>query len=145
MCIHPHGWIALPLCWVYELLPPISPDQKPMRNLVEPVRLPARWEAPQALWSAAASCRFSQASLLAATAPMRGQQAGLRESGSKLPYSRAFLVVALLLFIAALAQSLHGQTWNSHLEGMVLDPSGAVVSVGFARASQSCHGASPAH
>jgi hypothetical protein len=28
---------------------------------------------------------------------------------------------------AALAHSLYGQTWNSHLEGIVLDPSGAAV------------------
>jgi len=45
----------------------------------------------QALWSAAACCRFDPASLLAASpaqAPRTGQQAGLRESGSKLPHSR---------------------------------------------------------
>jgi hypothetical protein len=51
-------------------------------------------KAPQALWSAAACCRFCPASLLAPHRPKRrpsvhGQQAGLRESGSKLPHSRA--------------------------------------------------------
>jgi len=40
------------------------------------------WKAPQALWSAAACCRFSPASLLAPDLskwrpPVRGQQAGL--------------------------------------------------------------------
>ena len=36
--------------------------------------------------------------------------------------------VAVLLFLAATpARNLYGQTWNSHLEGIVLDPSGAAV------------------
>ena len=48
----------------------------------------------QALWSAAACCRFPFASLLAIhrseyRAPVHGQQAGLSKSGSKLPHSRA--------------------------------------------------------
>ncbi len=51
------------------------------------------WKAPQALWSAAACCRFCEASLLAILSacgvPAHGQQAGLDESGSKLPHSRA--------------------------------------------------------
>ena len=48
----------------------------------------------RALWSAAACCRFDPASLLAAlsslgrTKPGPGQQAGLRESGIKLPHSK---------------------------------------------------------
>ncbi len=49
--------------------------------------------APQALWSAAACCRFCEANLLALLSaygiPTHGQQAGLGESGSKLPHSRA--------------------------------------------------------
>jgi hypothetical protein len=47
--------------------------------------------APQALWSAAACCRFWLASLLASLLlqrPAYGQQAGLEESGSKLPHSK---------------------------------------------------------
>ena len=50
-------------------------------------------KAPQALWSAAACCRSCEASLLAPLSaygvPAHGQQAGLGESGSKLPHSRA--------------------------------------------------------
>ena len=37
------------------------------------------------------------------------------------------LVAALALFAVTLAHNLYSQTWNSHLEGMVLDPSGAAV------------------
>ncbi|MGA2076445.1 MAG: hypothetical protein ABSH52_23395, partial [Terriglobia bacterium] len=44
------------------------------------------FQAAQPLWSAAACCRFSAASLLALR-PVRGQQAGLKKSGSKLPHS----------------------------------------------------------
>jgi len=36
-------------------------------------------------------------------------------------------IAALLVFAALLVQSLHAQTWNSHLEGVVLDPSGAAI------------------
>ncbi len=36
-------------------------------------------------------------------------------------------MVALMLFAATPAHNLYGQTWNSHLEGIVLDPSGAAV------------------
>jgi hypothetical protein len=36
-------------------------------------------------------------------------------------------MLALLFFIVTLAHNLYGQTWNSHLEGIVLDPSGAAV------------------
>ena len=53
---------------------------------------------------------------------------------SKLQHHRALscrilfsLLVALMLFVATQAHNLYGQTWNSHLEGMVLDPSGAAV------------------
>src|SRR5271157_5472619 len=54
---------------------------------------------------------------------------------SRLPHSiglvrRIFarpIIAALLLFAATLANDLYGQTWNSHLEGIVLDPSGAAV------------------
>jgi len=50
-------------------------------------------KAPQALWSAAACCRFCEASLLALRpacgVAAHGQQAGLGESGSKQPHSRA--------------------------------------------------------
>jgi len=67
-------------------------------NCVGAVREPPRQalgrQAPQALWSAAACCRFSAASLLARRllechASVHGQQAGLKESGSKLPHSKA--------------------------------------------------------
>ncbi len=37
------------------------------------------------------------------------------------------LLAVLLFLLAAPAHNLHAQTWNSHLEGMVLDPSGAAV------------------
>jgi hypothetical protein len=36
-------------------------------------------------------------------------------------------MLALLFFVVTLAHNLYGQTWNSHLEGIVLDPSGAAV------------------
>jgi hypothetical protein len=36
-------------------------------------------------------------------------------------------MVALFFLLATLAHPLHAQTWNSHLEGIVLDPSGAAV------------------
>jgi hypothetical protein len=36
-------------------------------------------------------------------------------------------MVVLLIQVAVLPHNLYGQTWNSHLEGMVLDPSGAAV------------------
>jgi hypothetical protein len=59
----------------------------------------------------------------------------LKKSGSKLPHSIRLcrrilaspIVAVLLLFAGALAHNLYGQTWNSHLEGIVLDPSGAAV------------------
>ena len=48
--------------------------------------------------------------------------------GEFLFFALATLLLASLLFlIASPAQILHAQTWNSHLEGMVLDPSGAAV------------------
>ena len=37
------------------------------------------------------------------------------------------MMAVLLFLVAASAHNLYGQTWNSHLEGMVLDPSGAAV------------------
>jgi len=36
-------------------------------------------------------------------------------------------MAVLLFLVATLAHNLYGQTWNSHLEGIVLDPSGAAV------------------
>jgi hypothetical protein len=36
-------------------------------------------------------------------------------------------MAVLLFLVAMLAHNLYGQTWNSHLEGIVLDPSGAAV------------------
>jgi len=53
-----------------------------------------RTETREALWSAVACYRFNPASLLAASlpspgTPLDGQQAGLSESGSKPPHSRA--------------------------------------------------------
>jgi len=91
------------------------------------------------LWSAAACCRFRSGQLAG-----RAQEGGTRggearassreESGSKLPHSRApvaafagLFVAALVLFAVTLATNLHAQTWNSHLEGMVLDQSGAAI------------------
>jgi uncharacterized iron-regulated membrane protein len=70
----------------------------------------ARLGAPQALWSAAACCRFSPASLLALhrfryRPPVYGQQAGLTESGSKLPHSRA---VTACVWYTAVVVSLLG-------------------------------------
>jgi cobalt-zinc-cadmium efflux system membrane fusion protein len=68
-------------------------------------------KAPQALWSAAACCRFCEASLLALRpacgVAAHGQQAGLGEIGSKLPHSRAFaLLLVGVLFLAGCGQ--HG-------------------------------------
>jgi hypothetical protein len=37
------------------------------------------------------------------------------------------MMAVLLFLVATLAHNLYGQTWNSHLEGIVLDPSGATV------------------
>jgi hypothetical protein len=37
------------------------------------------------------------------------------------------MLAVLLFLVATLAHPLYGQTWNSHLEGIVLDPSGAAV------------------
>ena len=37
------------------------------------------------------------------------------------------MMAVLLFLVATLAHNLYGQTWNSHLEGIVLDPSGAAV------------------
>jgi hypothetical protein len=37
------------------------------------------------------------------------------------------MMAVLLLLVATLAHNVYGQTWNSHLEGIVFDPSGAVV------------------
>ena len=60
-----------------------------MKNCEEVSRI-----APRAVWSAAACCRFACASLLAlhlsGRVPLCGQQAGLGESGGKLPHSRPF-------------------------------------------------------
>src|SRR5271157_1181345 len=60
------------------------------------------FQAAQPLWSAAACCRFSAASLLALR-PLRGQQAGLKKSGSKLPHSKA---IAAFWMMAALGLSV---------------------------------------
>jgi len=37
------------------------------------------------------------------------------------------LMAVLLILVAVTAHNLYAQTWNSHLEGIVLDPSGAAV------------------
>ncbi|MGA9056745.1 MAG: carboxypeptidase regulatory-like domain-containing protein, partial [Terriglobia bacterium] len=37
------------------------------------------------------------------------------------------MMAVLLFLVATPAHNLYGQTWNSHLEGIVLDPSGAAV------------------
>jgi hypothetical protein len=37
------------------------------------------------------------------------------------------MMAVLLFLVATQAHNLYGQTWNSHLEGIVLDPSGAAV------------------
>ena len=91
------------------------------------------------LWSAAACCRF-RSGQLAGRAQERGTRDGearassREKSGSKLPHSRApvaafagLVVTALVLFAVTTGRNLHAQTWNSHLEGMVLDPSGAAI------------------
>jgi len=57
-------------------------------------------------WSAAACCRFDCARLLATSAPrhatpLRGQQAGLKESGNKLPHSRPAALAALSLVLVS--------------------------------------------
>jgi len=92
-----------------------------------------------ALWSAAACCRFRSGQLAGRTQERgtRGVEArasSREESGSKLPHSRApvaafagLLAAALVLFAVTPAPNLHAQTWNSHLEGMVLDQSGAAI------------------
>jgi hypothetical protein len=92
-----------------------------------------------ALWSAAACCRF-RSGKLAGRAQERGIRGGearassREEGGSKLPHSRGPVaalagpvVAALVLFAVTLAPNLYSQTWNSHLEGMVLDQSGAAI------------------
>jgi len=57
----------------------------------------------ESLWSAAACCRFDPASLLAASPaqpPFTGQQAVLRESGSKLPHSKAPATLSIRLLFS---------------------------------------------
>jgi hypothetical protein len=39
------------------------------------------------------------------------------------------MLAVLLFLVATLTHNLYGQTWDSHLEGIVLDPSGAAVPV----------------
>jgi len=87
--------------------------------------------ATQALWSAAACCRFSPTSLRAPHrsehgARIHGQQAGLGKSGSMLPHSRAVLalMVAGLLFLAGCGQR-------------VADAGGSSVSYGSATGGES--------
>ena len=60
------------------------------------------FQAAQPLWSAAPCCHFSAASLLALR-PVRGQQARLQKSGSKLPHSKA---IAAFWMMAALGLSV---------------------------------------
>jgi hypothetical protein len=93
-----------------------------------------------AFWSAAACCRF-RSGLLAGRAWEHGTRSdearasSRQKSGSKLPHSRGLrlrklaisLMAVLPIFLAAPPRNLQAQTWNSHLEGMVLDPSGAAV------------------
>ena len=82
------------------------------------------FQAAQPLWSAAACCRFSAASLLALR-PVRGQQAGLKKSGSKLPHSNAiaafWMMAALGLSVASAATpdechafAKHGRREEAH-------------------------------
>ena len=54
---------------------------------------------------------------------------GLFSAISVSPLVKAFLAVnaTLLLLAIMLVPNLYAQTWNSHLEGMVLDPSGAAI------------------
>jgi len=67
------------------------------------------------LWSAAACCRFHSASLLAGSpaprngTPLEGQQAGLRESGSKLPHSKARAVLASIGLVLMFVPRLRSQ------------------------------------
>jgi hypothetical protein len=63
-----------------------------MAKVAVPLPSALRMVASKALWSAAACCRFGIASLLASSPlqdPQHGPQAGLEESGSKLPHSKA--------------------------------------------------------
>ena len=102
-------------------------------------RLPTEAAEKAALWSAAACCRFRSCQLAGRTQECgtRGGEArasSREESGSKLPDFRApvtafagLLVAALVLFAVTPATNLRAQTWNSHLEGMVLDQSGAAI------------------
>jgi cobalt-zinc-cadmium efflux system membrane fusion protein len=112
----------------------------------ETAGLDAGWNAPQALWSAAACCRFSPASLLAPyhseyCAPVHGQQAGLRESGSKLPHSRAThsaaSVVSLSWVRAALAVMIGGLLFLTGCGQRVADAGGSSVSYGSAASTDS--------
>jgi hypothetical protein len=84
--------------------------------------------APKALWSAAASCRFCLASLLASSRqhhPARGQQAGLEESGSKLPHSKALRAFSRFLGAAGAAPTraagriLHHKAPHYILEALI--------------------------
>jgi hypothetical protein len=56
-----------------------------------------KFDAPKALWSAAACCRFRPASLVASSLfqhPAHGQQADREKSGSKLPHSKALRAIS---------------------------------------------------
>jgi hypothetical protein len=87
----------------------------------------ARLNAPQALWSAAACCRFGPASLLAPhlskyRAPLHGQQVGLSESGSKLPHSRALRPSCTSKLLTRLDQPFaqHAAEMRQHLQVVVM-------------------------
>jgi hypothetical protein len=73
--------------------------------------------APKALWSAAACWRFYLASLLASSPlqhPAHGQQAGLVESGSKLPHSKPLRAFSWFLAAAGSMTDFHGRVSNFH-------------------------------
>ena len=57
----------------------------------------------------------------------REEVASLRHRGPSHRVLASAMMAVLLFLVATPAHNLYGQTWNSHLEGIVLDPSGAAV------------------
>ncbi len=57
----------------------------------------------------------------------REEVASLRHRGPSHRIFASATMAVLLFLVATPAHKLYGQTWNSHLEGIVLDPSGAAV------------------
>jgi hypothetical protein len=57
----------------------------------------------------------------------REEVGSLRHRGPSRRILASPMMAVLLLLVATLAHNVYGQTWNSHLEGIVFDPSGAVV------------------